>query len=75
LIIQRQNFRRENLTKKFLIAGFWPVCVRDNCFQKRFVKTKIGKRKKIRGGKRITITKLENERSIADMEMLALLHK
>jgi tetratricopeptide (TPR) repeat protein len=73
LIIQRQNFRRENLSKKFLIAGLLGLFVLGVIvFRSILLKRKLESEKRVLAEKELQLQKLENERRVADMEMIAL---
>ncbi len=73
LVIQRQNFRRENLTNKFLLAGLLGLfALGIIVFRSISLKRKLESEKRILAEKELQLQKLENERRIADMEMIAL---
>jgi len=73
LLLERQNFRRESLSKKFLIAGLLGLFVLGIIvFRSILLKRKLESEKRILAEKELQLQKLENERRIADMEMLAL---
>ena len=73
LLLQQQNFRRENLTKKFLIAGLLGLFVLGVIvFRSIVLKRKLESEKRMLAEKELQLQKLENERRIADMEMMAL---
>src|SRR5688572_3621722 len=73
LLLERQNFRRENLLKKFLIAGLLGLFVLGVIvFRSILLKRKLEGEKRILAEKELQLQKLENERRIANMEMIAL---
>jgi len=73
LIIQKQNFRRETFSKKFLIAGLLGLFVLGAIvFRSILLKRKLESEKRILAEKELQLQKLENKRRLADMEMIAL---
>ena len=73
LVIQRQNLRREANTKNFLLAGLLGLFVLGVIvFRSVLLKRKLESEKRILAEKELQLQKLENERRIADMEMIAL---
>ena len=73
LLLEQQNFRRENLTKKFLIAGLLGLIMLGIIvFRSILLKRKLEAEKRILVEKELQLQKLENERRTADMEMIAL---
>ena len=73
LLLEQQNFRRENLSKKFLIAGLLGLFVLGVIvFRSILLKRKLESEKRILAEKELQLQKLENERRITDLEMMAL---
>ena len=73
LLLEQQNFRRENLTKKFLIAGLLGLFVLGIIvFRSILLKRKLESEKRFLAEKELQLQKLQNERRITDMEMMAL---
>ncbi|HEX6168275.1 MAG TPA: histidine kinase [Chitinophagaceae bacterium] len=73
LVIQRQNLRREAFIKKYLIAGLLGLFVLGVIILRSVsLKRKLEGEKRMLAEKELQLQKLENERRITDLEMLAL---
>ena len=73
LVIQRQNLRRESFIQKFLIAGLLGLFVLGVIILRSVsLKRKLEGEKRMLAEKELQLQKVENERRITDLEMLAL---
>jgi len=73
LLLQQENFRRENLSKKFLIAGLLGLFVLGVIILRSVsLKRKLEGEKRMLAEKELQLQKIGNERRITDLEMLAL---
>ncbi len=73
LVIQRQNLRREEHTKKILIAGLLGLFVLGMIILRSVsLKRKLEGEKRMLAEKELQLQKVENERRITDLEMMAL---
>jgi tetratricopeptide (TPR) repeat protein len=73
LVIQRQNLRRESVVKKFLIAGLLGLFVLGLILVRSvLLKRRLESEKRILVEKDLQLQKIENERRITEMEMMAL---
>jgi tetratricopeptide (TPR) repeat protein len=73
LLIQRQNLRREAFIRKYLIAGLLGLFVLGVIILRSVsLKRKLEGEKRMLAEKELQLQKVENERRITDLEMLAL---
>ncbi|HJS52933.1 MAG TPA: tetratricopeptide repeat protein [Chitinophagaceae bacterium] len=73
LVIQRQNLRREANKNNFLLAGLLGLFVLGIIvFRSVLLKRKLESEKRVLAEKELQLQKLENERRITDLEMMAL---
>ena len=73
LVIQRQNLRREAFIRKYLIAGLLGLFVLGVIILRSVsLKRKLEGEKRMLAEKKLQLQKVENERRVTDLEMLAL---